>query len=117
VKFLVDAHLPPGLCELLAARGHDVLHTRQLPHGNATADHDLNELSIVQQRVMISKDSDFFYSHLLQGCPWKLLLIKTGNISTHDLCTLFARNLATIEDTLQNHTLVEIDHATVTPVI
>jgi len=117
MKFLVDAHLPPSLCELLTARGHDTLHTRQLPHGNATADQRLNELSIAQQRVLISKDSDFFYSHLLQGQPWKLLLIKTGNISTHDLCSLFARNLAAIEDALQTHTLVEIDHTTVTPVI
>ena len=117
MKFLVDAHLPPCLCELLAARGHDVLHTRQLPLGNATSDQDINEFSIDQQRVLISKDSDFFYSHLLHGRPWKLLLIKTGNISTHNLCAIFARNLASIEDALQNHTLVELDHAAVTPVV
>ena len=113
----MDAHLPPSLCELLVVRGHDAVHTRQLPDGNATADQDINEFSIAQQRVLISKDSDFFYSHLLQGRPWKLLLIKTGNISTQDLYAIFARNLATIEEALQNHTLVEIDHVAVRPVV
>ena len=29
MKFLVDAHLPPGLCALLLAAGHDAIHTRQ----------------------------------------------------------------------------------------
>ena len=31
MKFLVDAHLPPGLCGLLQAAGHDARHTHQLP--------------------------------------------------------------------------------------
>ena len=28
MKFLVNAHLPPGLCAFLRAAGHDALHTR-----------------------------------------------------------------------------------------
>jgi predicted nuclease of predicted toxin-antitoxin system len=66
--------------------------------------------------VVISKDTDFFYAHLLQGRPWKLVLLKTGNISTRDLCALFERNLPAIEAALQNHTLVEIDRSVVKPV-
>ena len=110
-------HLPRRLCGLLRQRGHDVLHTLDLPAGNATKDRDINQLSADDQRIVVSKDTDFFYSHLLQGRPWKLLLVKTGNISTHDLCTMFERNLATMETALQNHTLVEVDRAAVTPVI
>jgi len=26
MNFLLDAHLPPGLCALLQAAGHDVVH-------------------------------------------------------------------------------------------
>jgi predicted nuclease of predicted toxin-antitoxin system len=65
---------------------------------------------------VISKDTDFFYSHLLQGRPWKLLLVKTGNISTRALRDLFERSLPAIEVALQGHTLVEIDRASVRPV-
>jgi len=117
VKLIVDAHLPRKLCGLLVARGHDALHTRDLPAGNTTQDRVINQISLDEQRVVISKDSDFFYSHLLQGRPWKLLLIKTGNISARDLCELIERNLPAIEIALHSHTLAEIDRASVTPVV
>ena len=65
MKFLVDAHLPPGLCALLHAAGHDALHTTGLPAHNQTSDRVINELSATEQRVVISKDTDFYYSHVL----------------------------------------------------
>ena len=68
-----------------------------------------------EQRIVISKDSDFFYSHLVLGRPWKLVLVKTGNMSTGELCSLFERHLSAIEAALEQHTLVEIDRAAVTP--
>lgn len=116
MKFLVDAHLPRRLCLILMRRGHDAIHTHTLPDQNATRDGIINRISIAEQRVVISKDSDFFYSHLLHGCPWKLLLLKTGNISTRDLIAMFGRNLPSIESALEVYTLVEVDRQTVTPI-
>ena len=101
---------------MLAQHGHEAVHTLDLPAGNATKDRMINQLSFDEQRVVISKDIDFFYSHLLQRRPWKLLLVKTGNISTRDLQALFERNLPVIEGALQTHTLVEVDRFAVTPV-
>ena len=89
MKFLVDAHLPRRLCAMLAQHGHDATHTLDLPAGNATKDGVINQRSFDEQRVVVSRDTDFFYSHLLQGRPWKLLLVKTGNISTRELRALF----------------------------
>jgi predicted nuclease of predicted toxin-antitoxin system len=117
VNFLVDAHLPRSLCALLAARGHDALHTLDLPEQNETKDRILNHLSFEQQRVVVTKDTDFYYSHLLQGRPWKLLLVRTGNTSARDLKALIERNLALVENALQTHSLVELDRAAVTPVV
>ena len=82
MKFLVDAHLPPGLCAVLQPAGHDAVHTRQLAAQNRTTDEVINELSAREQRAVITKDTDFYHSHLLHGKPWKLLLIRTGNIRT-----------------------------------
>ena len=60
MKFLVDAHLPRRLCAVLEQRGHDAKHTLDLPAGTATKDGVINQLSLDEQRVVVSKDSDFF---------------------------------------------------------
>src|SRR5437870_1347323 len=86
MKFLVDAHLPRRLCAVLVQHGHDAVHTVELPAKNATKDQVIDQTSLDDQRVVISKDTDFFYSHVLHGRPWKLLLVRTGNISMRDLC-------------------------------
>jgi len=109
MKFLVDAHLPPGLCDLLQAAGHDALHTSQLPARNRTTDRVINELSLREQRIVITKDSDFYHSHLLRGEPWKLLLVRTGNTRARDLKALFETHLSAIVTALEQNSLVELD--------
>lgn len=109
MKFLVDAQLPPGLCVLLRHAGHDVIHTLELPRQNQTPDSFLNQLSSAEQRVLITKDTDFYHSHLLHGRPWKLLLVRTGNARTRDLRDLFARHLTEIIPALEVNSLVELD--------
>jgi predicted nuclease of predicted toxin-antitoxin system len=109
MKFLVDAHLPPALCDLFLATGHDVVHTRDLVAQNRTSDTVINELSLAEQRVVITKDSDFYHSHLLHGKPWKLLLVCTGNIRTRDLTALFRQHMPEIVASLEHNSLVELD--------
>jgi len=117
MKFLVDAHLPPSLCGLLQAAGHDARHTRQLPSQNLTTDKVINTLSAQEKLVVISKDTDFYYSHLLRQEPYKLVLVRTGNIGVQELKGLFARNLPVIEQALKNHSLVELDRSEVRVVV
>ncbi len=117
MKFLVDAHLPPGLCGLLQAAGHDASHTRQLPAQNLTTDKVINNLSAKEKLVVISKDTDFYYSHLLLQEPHKLVLVRTGNIGVQELKDLFARNLPEIEQALKDHSLVELDRSKVHVVV
>lgn len=117
MRFLVDAHLPPRLCAVLQAAGHEAIHTRQLPAQNLTTDDAINALSVAEQRVVITKDADFFYSHLQRGEPWKLLLIRTGNIRTCDLTALVERHLPAIIPALQQNSLVELDRQSVQIVV
>jgi predicted nuclease of predicted toxin-antitoxin system len=113
VRFLIDAHLPRGLCYILDEAGYDALHISQLPAQNRTPDQVINDLSVAEQRVVISKDTDFYYSHLLYQRPYKLLLVRTGNLRARDLIALIQRELPAIVEALESHTLVEIDRATV----
>ena len=113
MKFLVDAHVPPGICALLRSAGHDALHTRQLPAQNQTPDEVINDRSVRDQRVLISQDTDFYYSHLLLQRPHKLLLIRTGNIRTRELKALFETHLADIIQALEANSLVELHRSEV----
>lgn len=108
MKFLVDAQLPQRLARDLAAAGHDVVHTLDLPHGNRTRDGEIAEIAARENRVVITKDSDFVTMFLLQGLPPRLLLISTGNISNDALAGLMAANLPVLEKAFVSHVFVEL---------
>ena len=117
MKFLVEAHLPPGLCGLLVAAGHDAVHTSGLRAQNRTPDPVINDYSLREQRVVITRDTDFYHSHLLHGQPWKLLLVRTGNIRTRELRQLFEQRLPAIIIALEQSSLVELDRGTVRAIV
>jgi len=108
MKFLIDAQLPRRLCKWLREAGHDVVHTLDLPLGNATPDTVVLSIAERDQRVVVTKDDDFVQSHLIVGRPEKLLLVATGNIGNAELEALLRNNLARIEQALQSGRFVEI---------
>ena len=117
MNFLVDAHLPPALGQWLRTAGHDAIHASELPAKNQTTDTVINEISAQQDRVVISKDTDFYYSHVLTGKPHKLLLIRNGNIRVRDLRHLFQQHLPAILQALETNSLVELDHSEIRIVV
>lgn len=108
MKFLVDAQLPRHLAATLNWHGQDALHTLDLPEGNHTPDWRINQISLEEQRVVMTKDADFVNSFLLTGIPYKLLLVSTGNISNRDIQDIFTRNLTAILVALEKSDYVEI---------
>ena len=110
MRFLVDAQLPQRLARWLRDKGHDALHTRDLPKGNRTEDADVNDLSLREERVIVTKDTDFVDTFLLARKPHKLLLVATGNIGNADLEGLFQRNLEAIVLAFDASDYVELGH-------
>jgi predicted nuclease of predicted toxin-antitoxin system len=110
MKFLVDAHLPRKLAIQLKDMGYDTRHTLGLPLGNRTTDQFINELSIAEQRIVITKDSDFVDSFWLQDQPWKLLLVSTGNIRNDELKALFHNNMERIQTGFAEFRFIELTH-------
>lgn len=113
MKFLIDAQLPRRLALLLQQAGYDAVHTLDLPLGNRTSDTDINQLSINEQRVVVTKDSDFVDSFVLQQKPWKLLLVSTGNIRNAELINLFLANLEKIAKGFEVFNFIEINQTDV----
>jgi predicted nuclease of predicted toxin-antitoxin system len=98
MKFLVDAQLPRRLAIWLRATGFDAVHTLDLPLGNKTPDTIINDISVNEQRIVITKDADFVDSFLLNGKPYYLLLVSTGNIRNAELETLFQANIEKLRE-------------------
>ena len=114
MKFLVDAQLPQHLAQELTLAGYDTLHTLNLPHGNRTQDEELAALATREDRILITKDSDFVSTFHLQHNPPKLLLVSTGNIDNATLLQLFLTNLIHLERALTEHDFVELGRTTLT---
>ncbi|ALB40486.1 MULTISPECIES: DUF5615 family PIN-like protein [unclassified Anabaena] len=108
MKFLIDAQLPMRIANLLDNLGYDVIHTKNLPLKNATPDSEINKLSILEQRIVITKDKDFLDSFLIKQEPYKLLLITTGNISNKQIEQLFLQNITPIIELFLTYDFLEM---------
>jgi len=62
VRGLVDAHPPKRLSEFLSARKIESKHTLDLLKKNATPDSEIIRFADDENRIVISKDSDFLVS-------------------------------------------------------
>lgn len=108
MKFLVDAQLSKSLAYFLNSRGFDAIHTSELAEGNDTDDLIINRISLEEERIVISKDEDFYDSFQRVKEPYKLLHIKTGNIKNTDLLEIFDKNLLQIIHELNSNDVVQL---------
>ncbi len=65
IKFLIDAQIPRRIKYRLQEVGCDVIHTLDLPNKNATLDSDTNKISIAEERIVITKDTDFVNTFIM----------------------------------------------------
>jgi predicted nuclease of predicted toxin-antitoxin system len=65
--------------------GHQAIHTLDLPAQNRASDQDINDLSMRDHCIVITKDADFVNSFLTIQKPYKLLLVSTGNLTNAEL--------------------------------
>jgi predicted nuclease of predicted toxin-antitoxin system len=103
LRFLIDTQLPPRLSVFLNERGYDALHTTAFPDGHLLYDIEIRRIAVQQERIIVTKDSDFYEHYLVNGIPPRLLYLTLGNISNQDLFTLFETNRATLEMVLITH--------------
>lgn len=110
IKFVIDARLPFTLKAWFLDRGFDAIHTDDLPKRNRTSDIEIAGIAVTDERILISKDSDFLKLKILHDQPSRLLLITTGNINNKALGILFERNFASIEKLFESFDIVELSN-------
>ena len=90
-------------------KGYDTIHTLELPNRNATKDTEIRLLSIQEERIVITKDADFYDSYTLKQEPYKLVYLTIGNLSNKELLALFSKNLTHLEAILYRSEVVEMN--------
>ncbi len=111
MKFVIDAQLPQLLATWLNDHGLDAIHTLELPEANRSDDSEIMVVADREDRIVVSKDSDFFDDHILRGKPKKLLIVKTGNIKNRDLIRLFEKNVDRIGKLFKRYVLIEMNRS------
>lgn len=96
MKFLVDNQLPSALARWLSARGHDAVHVLDCGQGQ-TDDRTLWEKAISENRVVISKDEDFFILATRPSDIGQLLWLRVGNCRTQVLLSQLENTWPSIE--------------------
>ncbi|MCX6270078.1 MAG: DUF5615 family PIN-like protein [Bacteroidetes bacterium] len=98
LKFIIDTQLPPSLATYLKVKGFDSIHTTYFPDGQFLKDNEIIHIAKNEDRVIVTKDSDFLDHFLLRGAPPCVLLLETGNIRNKHLIDLFEKQLDRINN-------------------
>lgn len=109
MKYLIDAQLTYKLSKHLKNKGFDVVHTNELPKKEFTTDAEIRLFSQKEERIVITKDTDFLDSYVLMNKPRKLLLITTGNLKNVDLMSLFDSYFNEIDSLFQTNSFIEMN--------
>jgi len=108
VKFLVDNQLPAALARWLSAQGHDAVHVLDRGQGQ-TDDRQIWSDAIAENRIVVSKDEDFFILATRPDDAGRLLWLRLGNCRTQHLLTKLDQAWSDIESVLASgQRIVEI---------
>lgn len=82
MKFLVDAQLPPGICQRLRHLGHEAIHVSDIGPNDA-ADAQIAAAAVAGNMILITKDEDFLA--LRRPDRFAMLWLRCGNITNQGL--------------------------------
>ena len=102
LTFIIDTQLPPKLAKYLYDKGFPSIHTTYFPNGHLLDDKTIIEIAVRENRIIVTKDSDFLDNYLINGVPPKVLMLQFGNISNAELLDLFDRELTQIVQLFDN---------------
>ena len=114
MKFLLEENLSPLLATILAERGHDVVHVRQLGLTSAPDDAVL-DAAATDRRVLISADTDFgaILAQRRADNPSVLLIRRVANRRAVEQGQLILDNLDQVAGDLDTGAIVVLGERSV----
>jgi predicted nuclease of predicted toxin-antitoxin system len=111
MRFLCDVHIPIKVAKELSRSGFECGHVNQMPEKWKTPDQLISAKADAEDRILITKDSDFRISSMVKGSPRKLIKVNLGNISTERLIALLIDHLPELTKlNIKSRFIVEVYH-------
>ena len=88
------------LATYLRWKGFDAVHTTHFPEGHLFQDADIAKIATEENRIIVTKDSDFPDSFFLKGPPPRVIYIRLGNIRNRELTAFLETRWLMIHDLL-----------------
>lgn len=110
-KWLIDTQLPPKLVNIFIDFGYNAVHTKSFPDGIFFTDTQIRNIALNENRIIVTKDSDFCNDHFKKAKMPPVLYLKIGNISNRDLINLLKLNLPVVISAIESGSkLIIIEH-------
>jgi len=103
LKFFVDTQLPPSLAEFFRRRNFNATHVIDYPSGVLTNDKEIIKIAKLENRIVVTKDSDFFDNYILNGYPPSVFLLQLGNIKNSELFSIIDNRLDKIKSIFEKY--------------
>ncbi len=110
MKFLIDNALSPQIASGLVQAGYDAIHVRDL-NMSTSSDIDIFDLAIIEQRVIISADTDFGTLLSLRSEKFPSVILFRRGIShvPQIQLSILLLNLPNILDLLEQGSIIIFD--------
>lgn len=96
MRFIVDNQLPTALARWLSARGVDAVHVLDIAF-DSQPDGSIWSFAMHENRIVVSKDEDFFHLANRVHDTGRLLWVRMGNCRTSALLDRFGQAWPGIE--------------------
>ncbi len=107
MKLLFDQNISFRIVSKLIDNFPDCKHVSQLGLNNCE-DHEIWEFSRSKNFIIVTFDSDFYDISLINGCPPKIIWIRTGNTTTNEIVQLLNNSKTAIFDFINDKEHIDI---------
>lgn len=97
MKFLCDVHISYKIVNYLRSLKFQAIHVNEILDRWHTKDRAICIYADTNDFIVLTKDADFKYSHLISNTPRKLVKVNLGNMPTSTLTNVISKNLKAIQ--------------------
>jgi predicted nuclease of predicted toxin-antitoxin system len=88
------------LATYLRWKGFDAIDTTHFPEGHLLQDAEIGKIALDENRIIVTKDSDFPDAFFLTGSPPSIIFIRLGNTRNRELTAFLEKRWSVIQDLL-----------------